>query len=197
MVWMKSSTTIGKLIFVVSPLKNNICGQSGSLSLNGGIILPTILNLKWLHMKQFMVTHLQYSFHTPPTVHQFRSLAWFFKSDIKFFTFCRTIFTWPEPAWNTKPINTVLSALFKSMTWFFFVSSLISNPPWNSMRIKCSLQISLVHIQFFRRLGLLLINWHLLLLAFSKWLAPTPEHKYDEICRADQPKPRLQSSLHI
>ena len=120
--------------------------QSGSLSLNGGTIIPTILHLKWLHMKQFMVTHLQYSFHTPLAVHQFRKLTWFFEADIRFFTFCRTIFTWSEPAWNTKPINIVLSALFKSVTWFFFLCSLTSNPPWKSKGIKCSFQISLVHI---------------------------------------------------
>ena len=88
---------------------------------------------------------------------------------------------------SSKPINTILSAPFKSMIWFFFVCSLIINPPWNSKGIRSWLQSSMRHIKFFRRLGLLLINWNfLLLLAFTqyfmslvsiKWLAPTSEHK--------------------
>ena len=39
MVRLKSSTNFWKLIFVVSPMNNNIIGKSGSLSLNGGTIL--------------------------------------------------------------------------------------------------------------------------------------------------------------
>ena len=53
------------------------------------------------------------------------------------------------------PINTVLSAPFKLMIWFFFVCSLKRNPPrWNSMGIRIWLQISMGHIRLFRRLVL-------------------------------------------
>ena len=169
MVKLKSSANVWKLIFVASPLKNNISGKIGSLSLNGGTILPTILHLKWIHMKHFMVRHLQYSFHTPPTVYQFRKLTWFFKTKIRFFAFCMTIFTLQEIAWNSKSISTFLSAPFKSVIWFFFICSLItSNPPWHSKGIRIWLQNSTCHLNFFRKLGLLLINWNfLLLLAFT------------------------------
>ena len=125
--------------------------------LNGGTILPTILHLKWLHMKLFMGSHPQCSFHTPPIVHHFRQLTWFCATVIIFFT-------WKEITWSSKPINTILSAPFKSMIWFFFVCSLTSNPPWNSKGIRSWLQISMVHIRFFKILGMLLINWNFLLL---------------------------------
>ena len=168
-------------------MNNNISGKSDSLSLNGGTIPPTTLHLKWLHMKQSMVRNCQFSFHTPPTVHQFRKLTRFSEIEIRFFTFCRTIFTWQETEWYNKLINTVLSVLFKSMIWFFFVYILTSNPPWNSKGIKSSHQSSMGHIRFFRRLGPLLIHWNfLLLVAFTQYfmslvlrklLAPTSEKK--------------------
>ena len=105
-----------------------------------------------------------------PTVHQFRQLTWFFKTSIRFFTSYRTIFTWQEPTWNNGLINTVMSALFKLVIWFFFVYSLTSNPPWNSKGIRSWLQSSMGHIRFFRRLGLLLINWNFpLLLSFTQY----------------------------
>ena len=121
--------------------------------------------------------HLQYSFHPPLAVHWFRKLTWFFETDIRFFTSCRTIFTWQELAWNNMPINIVLSALCKLVIWFFFVYILTSNPPWKTKGIKRLLQRSLAHIQFFKRLGMLLINWHFLLLSFNNWLEPTSAHK--------------------
>ena len=46
----------------------------------------------------------------------------------------------------------------------FFLLILTSNPPRNSKGLKSWLQISMGHIRFFRRLGLLLINWNFLLL---------------------------------
>ena len=125
-----------------------------------------------------MVTHIYYSFHLPPTSHQFKQMAWFFETDIRLFTSCRTIFTWQEPTWNTNLIHTILSAIFNSVAWFFFVYSLTSNPPWKTKGIKRSLQRSLAHLQFFKRLGMLLINWHFLLLTFSKCSAPTSVHKF-------------------
>ena len=169
MARLQSSTNIGKLIFVVSPLKNNISGKSDSLSLNVGTIIPTILHLKWVHMQYFMVRNLQYSFHTPSLVHQFRKLTWFFEIEIKLFTLSRTLFTWQENAWNNRPINTIPTTLFKLVIWFFFVCNVTGNPPWNSKGIKISLQSSMGHIRFFRILGPLFLDWNFLLLAFTQY----------------------------
>ena len=187
MAKLKLSTNVWKPIFVVSPLNNNIIGKSGSLSLNGGTIPPTILHLKGTHMKHFMVRHYQFSFHTPTVVHRFRKLTRFSETEIKFFTFYRTIFTWKETEWNTKSIAIILSTLFNLVIWFLFYCILTSNPSWNSKGIISWLQISMEHISFIRSLGSLLINWNfLLLLMFTQYfmylvsrklLAPLLEHK--------------------
>ena len=61
-------------------------------------------------------------------------------NDIRFVTSYRTIFTWQEPAWNNRLINTVLSSIFKLVIWFFFICSITSNPPWKTEGIKHSLK---------------------------------------------------------
>ena len=137
---------------------------------HSGTILNIILHLNWLHMKLFMVRLHHFSFHTPPIVHKFRKLTWFFETEIRFFTFCRTIFTWQETTWKYSSISTILSALLKSVIWFFFVCNLTRNSPWKLKGIRSWIQSYMGHVRFFRRLGLLLINWiFLLLLMFTEY----------------------------